>query len=139
MAADTTPAPCRIILDSTTMKHLLLRLAMIASVISMSSAVHAACDYPTRVEVPDGMTADKETMLRTQSAVKEYVTAMEAYLECIVQEEKEARLELDDLDAEIEQQREDLLNKKYNAGVGEMETLAARFNEEVQRFRERDQ
>ncbi len=121
------------------MKNLLTRCAIVVAACSFSGGAYAACEYPARIEIPDGMTSDKATMLTTQSAVKEYVAAMEVYLDCIVQEEKEARLELDDLDAEVEQQREDLLNKKYNAAVGEMETLAARFNEEVQRFRERDQ
>ena len=121
------------------MNRTIARLAVLAVVLPFSNAALAACEYPARVDIPDGLTVDKATMLTTQKAVKEYVSAMEAYLDCIVLEEKMARSEMDDLDAEIEQQREDLLNKKYNAAVGEMELLAARFNEEVQRFRERDQ
>ena len=41
---------------------------------------------------------------------------------------------MDDLQPEDEQQREDMLNKKYNAAVDEMETVAANFNTEVQAF-----
>ena len=76
-------------------------------------------------------------MLAGQRNVKQYVADMEAYLECIVAEEKTARSEMDNLAPEDEQQREDMLNKKYNAAVDEMETVAANFNTEVQTFRGR--
>ena len=114
------------------------RFSIVAIALTFSCASFAVCEYPSRVEIPDGLTADKAAMLAAQKAVQAYVASMEAYLDCIVMEEKNARSEMDDLDAEIEQQREDLLNKKYNAGITEMETLAARFNAEVQAFRERD-
>lgn len=99
----------------------------------------AACDYPSKVDVPSGMTATKEDMLQGQRDVKAYVAAMEEYLECIVNDEKIARSEMDDLESEVEQQREDMLNKKYNAAVDEMETIAADFNTAVQAYRSRDQ
>jgi len=121
------------------MKNLIARLTVVAAALAASSAAYAECVYPSRVDLPDGQTADKETMLITQKAVKEYVENMQSYLDCIVVEEKEARSKMDDLDAEVEQQREDLLNKKYNAGIDEMEILAARFNEELRRYRERQQ
>ncbi len=93
-----------------------------------------ACDYPTRVLVPNGNTATKEEMIEGQRGVKKYVADMEIYLECIVAEEKAARRELGDLEADQEQEREDMLNKKYNAAVDEMERLAAQFNSEVQAY-----
>ena len=85
-----------------------------------------ACDYPTRVEIPDGATADRETMLGAQRDVKQFVTSMEEYLECIVNEENNARAQMVDLAPEDEQQREDLLTKKYNAAVEDMETDCSR-------------
>ena len=97
-----------------------------------------ACDYPDRVAIPNGTTATKEEMLEGQRGVKAYVATMEAYLECIVDEEKKARALLEDLSAEEEQQREDMLNKKYNAAVDEMERLAAQFNVEVQAYRAKE-
>jgi hypothetical protein len=45
---------------------------------------------------------------------------------------------MEDIDAEQEQQREDMLNKKYNAGVEQMERVAADFNTEVQTYKARD-
>lgn len=104
----------------------------------LASGITLACDYPSRVEIPNGATATKDEMLAAQRDVKQFVADMEAYLDCIVAEEKTARSEMVDLDPETEQQREDLLNKKYNAAVDEMERVAASFNVEVQAYQERD-
>ena len=43
-----------------------------------------------------------------------------------------------ELAPEVEQEREDMLNKKYNAAVDEMERVAAQFNAEVQAYRARE-
>ncbi len=98
-----------------------------------------ACDYPSKIDIPNGATATRDEMLQGQRDVKQYVTDMETYLDCIVAEEQSARATMENLDAEDEQQREDMLNKKYNAAVDEMETIAANFNTEVQAFRARDE
>jgi hypothetical protein len=103
---------------------------------SLQTAV--ACDYPQRIQVPNGASATKEEMLSAQKTVKTYVADMEAYLDCILEEEKAARAAIEDLTPEVEQQREDMLTNKYNAAVDEMETVAARFNTEVQAYKSRD-
>jgi hypothetical protein len=77
-------------------------------------------------------------MLEGQRGVKEFVAAIELYLECIVDEEKMDRAAIEVISAEDEQQREDLLNKKYNAAVDEMERLAAQFNVEVQAYKAKE-
>ncbi|MGB5345569.1 MAG: hypothetical protein WBN23_05335 [Woeseia sp.] len=96
-----------------------------------------ACDYPSRVDIPNGNSATRDQMIEGQRNIKDYVAAMEAYLECIVADEKAARSAMEELSSEDEQLREDMLNKKYNAAVEEMETVAAQFNEEVRAFKER--
>ena len=78
-------------------------------------------------------------MLAGQRAVKAFVADMEIYLDCIVAEEKAARSQAIGLEAEDEQLREDLLNKKYNAAVDDMEMVAANFNAAVQTFKEKDE
>lgn len=98
-----------------------------------------SCDYPSRVEIPNGSSASKAEMIEGQRNVKEYVAKMEAYLECLLEEEKSARMEMENLSAEDEQLREDMLNKKYNAAVEEMEKVATRFNDEVGAYRTREQ
>ena len=97
-----------------------------------------ACDYSTKAPIPNGSTASQEEMIEGQRGVKNYVAEMEAYLECIVEEEKAARAAIEDLQPEDEQQREDLLTKKYNAAVEEMEQVAAKFNVEVQTYKARN-
>ena len=97
-----------------------------------------ACDYPAKIDMPNGMTATKEDMLSGQRNVKKFVADMEVYLECIVAEEKESRSQAENLDPEEEQLREDLLNKKYNAAVDDMEIVAANFNAAVQSYKERE-
>lgn len=94
-----------------------------------------ACDYPERISIPNGTTATKEDMLEGQKNVKKFVATMETYLECIIEEEKMTRAGIEELKPEDEQQREDMLNKKYNAGVDEMERVAAQFNVEVQAYK----
>ena len=88
--------------------------------------------------IPNGGTATKEDMLEGQRGVKKYVADMEIYLECIVEEEKVARAAMENLQPEDEQQREEAINKKYNAAVDEMERVAAQFNAEVQAYRARE-
>lgn len=115
----------------------MLKVVSIVSLLAFAPTSFA-CDYPGRIKMPIGLTATKEDMLIGQRSVKKFVADMETYLECIVMEEKLARSEIDGLEAEDEQLREDLLNKKYNAAVDEMETVAAEFNAAVQTYRRRN-
>lgn len=107
--------------------------------LSLLASSALACDYPSRVEVPNGDTATKEEMIEVQRSVKDYVATMESYLDCLLEEEKTARNRIEDLSPEDEQLREDLLNKKYNAAVDEMEVIVARFNAEVQAYKARQE
>lgn len=97
-----------------------------------------ACDYPAKVSIANGTTATKEEMIASQTAVKKYVADMEAYLACIVDEENAAKAMMGELEPEVEQQRTELLNKKYNAAVEEMERTAANFNAEVQAYKAKE-
>ena len=78
-------------------------------------------------------------MIAGQAGVKKYVADMEIYLACIQETEKASREAMTDLQPEDEQEREDALNKKYNAAVDEMERVAAQFNAEVQAYRAQSQ
>jgi hypothetical protein len=46
-------------------------------------------------------------------------------------------LAIEDLEPEVEQQREEMLNKKYNAAVDDQERVAASFNTELRAFKDR--
>lgn len=97
-----------------------------------------ACDYPTRADVPDGATATKEEMIAGQRGVKAYMGVMEEYLSCIEAAEQETVAGPDEQDEEAKQQRIDMLNKKYNAAVEEMNLVAEEFNTQVRAYKERD-
>ena len=116
------------------------KLTNAISAIAFFFAAHAAlaCEYPAKVSVANGATATKEEMISSQTAVKKYVAEMEAYLACIVDEEKATVALMEKLEPEVEQQRTEMLDKKYNAAVEDMERVAADFNAEVQAYKARD-
>jgi hypothetical protein len=95
-----------------------------------------ACDYPERVDMPDGATANKEAMIAGQKDVKTYMAAMENYLACIESEEAAAVLALGDVDADTKRQRAEMFNKKYNAAVEQMNLVAEEFNAQVRAYKD---
>jgi hypothetical protein len=118
------------------MNKMIKTICAISLLFSMQASF--ACDYPARLSLANGITASKEEMVQSQRDVKTFVADMEIYLECILEEEKTTRSEMGELLPEDEQQREEMLNKKYNAAVEEMEKVAAQFNAEVQTYKGRD-
>lgn len=100
--------------------------------------VGLACDYPASITVPHGGSASKEELVAAQKAVKSFIADMDVYLECIVEEEKLARLALEDLAPEVEQQREEILNKKYNAAWEKEKEVEAQWNATVQDYKNRE-
>lgn len=96
-----------------------------------------ACDYPQRVDVPDGATATKDDMITGQKSVRSYMAAMETYLTCIEANEAQAVLSRGDIDESEKRQREDMFNKKYNAAVEEMNLVAEEFNVQVRAYKDR--
>jgi hypothetical protein len=95
-----------------------------------------ACDYPQRIDVPNGTTASKEDMIAGQKSVKSYMSSMEEYLACIEGDEAQAVLSLGDIDESAKRQRADLFNKKYNAAVEEMNLVAEEFNVQVRAYKD---
>lgn len=112
-----------------------LRITTALSLIALSPLA-LACEYPNRVDVPDGATASKEDMLASQKAVKTYMSEMEEYLACIEQEEKDTIAAMSEITEEELAKRNAALTKKHNAAVEEMEILAARFNDAVRAYKE---
>jgi hypothetical protein len=95
-----------------------------------------ACDYPKRVDLPDGATASKEDMLAGQKGVKTYMASMDEYLSCIEAEEATAVLSLGDVDEDAKRQRAEMFNKKYNAAVEQMNLVAEEFNVQVRAYKD---
>lgn len=111
-----------------------LRITTAVSLLILSPFA-LACEYPSRVDVPDGATASRDDMLESQQAVKDYMSAMEEYLACIEQEEKDTVATMPDITEEELAKRGATLAKKHNAAVEEMEIVAARFNEAVRDYK----
>ncbi len=111
----------------------------IAANLLLAAPLAFACDYPQRANIANGTTATKEEMIASQKSVKEYMAAMDEYLACIEAEEIGAAAKLENPEPTELQQREELLAKKHNAAVEEMEIVAARFNDQVRAYKEQSQ
>jgi hypothetical protein len=96
-----------------------------------------ACDYPQRVDMPDGATATKDEMIAGQKSVKQYMADMDTYLACIEADEAQAVIELGEIDEDTSRQRAEMFNKKYNAAVEEMNLVAEEFNIQVRTYKAR--
>lgn len=96
-----------------------------------------ACDYPQRVDIPDGTVATKDEMIAGQKSVKNYMATMDTYLACIEAAEAQAVIELGEVDDDTSRQREEMFNKKYNAAVEEMNLVAEEFNIQVRAYKAR--
>lgn len=88
----------------------------------------AECSRPAAPTLPDGGTAELQAMVDGQKAVKAYVTATEAYLDCLNSQSAEAGAEADP-DVEFARIEE------HNSAVDEMEKVAGDFNEEIREYK----
>ena len=89
--------------------------------------------------MPDGLTATQEEMVAGMQAVKAYNEQVTAYLECLEKEMNE-RVQAAGPDAPPEkiEQIKAIHSKRHNAAVEELEAHAARFNEQVRVYKNRD-
>lgn len=126
---------CR--LDKVGRMNKLTRTAIFVTMIFAAQGA-LACDYPQRIDVPNGATATKDEMIAGQKGVKTYMASMEEYLACIEADEAQAVLALNNVNEDTKRQREDLFNKKYNAAVEEMNLVAEEFNVQVRAYKDRN-
>ena len=105
--------------------NLFLIVGIAAIVISPS---HAACNYPEEARIPDGATATTEDMVNAQALVKQFMADMEAYLECLDQEEAS-------IPEKQTPEAKALHLQRHNAAVDTMEAVAAQFNEQIRAFK----
>lgn len=93
-----------------------------------------ACDYPDRPHIPDGSTASKEELLAAKADVTNFLTAVDEYLRCVENEEHEAIQAMVDPDPEVVQNRNNMLNKKFDAANEEKALVGEQFNQQVRAF-----
>ncbi len=116
----------------------LLPLTLIAAL--ATSPVWAACPYPKAPEkVPDGNTATMPEMLTTQKAVKQFDLEVVAYQACLDQETDAAiAAQGDKLTPERKNDMLRMKIQKQNAAAEENSALAARFNDQVKVYKEKN-
>lgn len=111
------------------MKNRILAMTLLAGGLFSLQAAAQQCEAPADVNVPSGATATLDQMLEAQSQVKSYLAAMEAYLDCM-------NASIEALPADTPAEQRAVLVEQYNAGVMNMEGLAAKFNEERVAYQE---
>ena len=122
-------------------------LPVIATVLFALPAFGFACEYPERPTLPDGSTASKEQMIAAQTSVKAFLAAVDEYLTCIEEEEKDAIAALPEIDesddeavkgreAEIKR-RDDLLSKRFDAANEEKFLFGEKWNQQVRAYNDR--
>jgi hypothetical protein len=115
----------------------LLSLALVASL--AAGPLYAACPYPTAPDkIPDGRSATLEEMLATQKLVKQFDTDIGAYQTCLETESNEALAKETNLTDEQKTERQKMLQKKQNAAADDATAVAARFNDQVKIYREKN-
>ena len=120
------------------MKVQILSSLMLTGLLATGFA-NAECLYPKApASIPDGSTATEQEMVDGMKAVKEYNSAVTAYLSCLDME-MQARIDAAGAEAPPDQiaQIKAIQAKRHNAAVEELEAHAARFNEQVKAYKAR--
>ena len=120
--------------------RILLPLATLVGLSLAGNAALAACSYPKgNIKVPDGRNATLDEMKATQSEVKAFDKAIADYSTCV---ETETNTAIDTapepLTEEKKAEMKGKMAQKINAAVKEAEDLAARFNEQVKVYKEKN-
>ena len=107
---------------------------VLTAVLFASPAIGFACEYPERPALPDGGTASKQQMIEAQTAVKAFLAAIDEYLDCIEQEEKDAIAAMDNPDEETIKRRDELLSKRFDAANEEKFLFGEQWNQQVRAY-----
>ena len=114
-------------------------LVAIAFTAALSAgAAYADCPYPAApTNLPDGRTATLEQMVAGQKAVKDYDTAIKAYVDCIDKQLDDNIAKAgDSLKAPQKAEMQKMEAQKHNAAIDQLQSVADRFNEQVKIFKQ---
>lgn len=122
------------------MNKTMIALATV-SALALAGAAHAACSYPRPpAKLPDGNTATMEEMMEAQKAVKKYDADINAYVACLkLEHDKQLSEDGDALTDDQKKYMARLQVQKHNAAIDELESVAARFNEQVKAYKARNE
>jgi hypothetical protein len=113
-----------------------LYLCLAGVALSAAGAAHAACSYPRSPDrIPDGSTATMEEMVAAQKLIKKYDADINAYVACLKLEHEQSVANAASLTEDQKKELERKQVQKHNAAIDELETVAARFNEQVKVFK----
>jgi hypothetical protein len=90
-----------------------------------AGAAFAECTKESAPALPDGASADESQMISAQGAVKSYMAATNAYLECVDSSLKKASTKTEKVK----------LHVAYNDTVDEMNELASKFNKTLRAYK----
>jgi len=102
-----------------------------------TSTIALACDYPERPHLPDGSTAEKDQLLAAKSDVQSFIAAVDEYLQCVESEEQAAIGKLVDPSAEELQQRNEKLDKRFDAANEEKSLVGEQFNQQIRAYNQK--
>ena len=106
--------------------------------LTITFPLFAECNYPTKVEIPNGASSTTEEFMSGYQAVKAWVTDMNEYMAC-VDKETTASLTLLKINKEhtpeVEKRIIELQDKKYNAAVDDQQRIAQLLNEQVRAYK----
>lgn len=114
----------------------LIRVVIATSLFAVP-ALGFACEYPERPTLPDGSASSKEDMIAAQGEVKAFLAAIDEYLVCIEQEEKDAIAAMDNPDEETIRTRDELLSKRFDAANEEKFLFGEQWNQQVRAYNAR--
>jgi hypothetical protein len=107
---------------------------VVATALFAVPALGFACEYPERPTLPDGSASSKQEMITAQRAVKAFLAAIDEYLACIEQEEKDAVAAMDSPDEETIRRRDELLQKRFDAANEEKFLFGEQWNQQVRAY-----
>jgi hypothetical protein len=115
-------------------------LGLVALTALMAGPAYANCVFPPPPEkIPDGRTATREEMIAAQKVVKDYETSVTAYNACLELEKNEAIAKGgEQMTAEQKAKLTDMHDKKHDAAIDQLESVAKRYNDQVKIYNARD-
>ena len=118
------------------MKLIIKAIIIIATI--LVSPVNAECNYPTKVQIPNGTINTTDEFVAGYNSVKNWMEKMNNYLDCI-DKETTASITLLKINKEhtkeVEQRIIELQDKKYNAAVEDQQRVAQQLNEQVRAYK----
>lgn len=114
-------------------------LFVVTVVILLMGPRSYACSFPDPVPIPDGATVTERELIAADLLVKQYMSHMKAYVECVELETQALRQSGQRGDMESAKVREEGAIRDQNRAAAAMENIAELFNKAIADYRERNQ